>query len=169
MNFCKSSLFLICLFTVLTPFITDISASEQNETDIEYKLFKKAGVKIPIRDLSIDENVVVFEIYRKDISLKDYIWSSIWSKDFGYYMLDADMKSKDKECPFISKKDKLPGSKIEDIGNGKHKVTLVLYQDVIDAVIQNKCAVSPKPKKSPKLSDVVETEKETKELFPTIR
>ena len=79
------------------------------------------------------------------------------------------MRVKTKNALLSVKKNKLPGSKIEDIGDGKHKVTLVLHQGVIDAVLQNKCAVSPKPKKSPKLSDVVETEKETKELFPTIR
>ncbi|MGI9535198.1 MAG: hypothetical protein ACR2NW_09630 [Thermodesulfobacteriota bacterium] len=163
----------VLLVFLIIPFLiisTVISASALEKTSIEFKLFRKAGVKIPIRDFEREEsNILKFEIYKNDVSTKDYIWSSIWGKDFGYFMDGANLENKNKECPFVGEETKLPGSKIENIGDGKHLVTMVLPPEVIDSIITNKCAVSPKPRKSPKVDKIQQPEKTTEELFPIVR
>ena len=163
------SLVILVIITPM-PFANGIGVTAQEGASVEYKKFKKAGVKIPIRDYEREEsNMLKFEINKKDVSITDYIWSIIWGKDFGYYMEGANLEDKNKVCPFVGEETKLPGSKIESIGNGIHRVTMVLPPDVIDSIITNRCAVSPKPRKSPKVGEIKKPEKTSKELFPTVQ
>ena len=138
----------IMLLLISVHFSNDTNA--QTRPSIEYRSLKHAGVKIPIRDYVIqDDNKLEFDIYREDISLIDYVWSWLWGKNFGYYMTGVDPKNKSLQCPFIGEKQKLPGSKIQKVGDGKYHVRLILSRPLIAAVIANQCAVSPKPRKAP--------------------
>jgi hypothetical protein len=141
------------------------------EISIDYRPLKKSGVKIPINEYKRKDNKTLkFNINRKDISIKDYIWSWLWRKKFGFYMNGVNPRNKNKKCPYITDKEKLPGSKIEKIGDGKHLVTLVVPPHLIDAIIENRCAVSPKPRKAPDPGDRSDkkSKKPAAKLFPTV-
>lgn len=160
----------ILVIIAASQLVNGIGVAAQEEASVEYKKFKKVGVTIPIRNYEREEsNMLIIEINKKDVSIINYIWSSIWGKDFGYYMEGANLEDKNKVCPFVGEETKLPGSKIESIGNGKHRVTMVLPPDVIDSIITNRCAISPKPRKSPKVSEIKKPEKTSRELFPTVQ
>jgi hypothetical protein len=139
---------------------------------IEYRSLKNAGVKIPIRDYVVrDDDKLEFDIYKDDISIVDYIWSWLWGKNFGYYMNGVDPWEKTVQCPYVGEKQKLPGSSIRKVGDGKYHVTLVLSQTLISAIIEKQCAVSPRPRKAPSAdnnSRHKEYSKTSNTLFPTI-
>jgi len=138
---------------------------------INYKSLKKTGVKILIRDYKRkNDNTFEFELYRGDVSIKDYIWSVIWGKNFGFYMDGVDPKDQNVHCPYLGENEKRPGSDIKEISSGKHHVTLVLPPPLIDAIIENRCAVSPKPRKAPDANKnkVKKSSKSNTTLFPSI-
>ena len=81
--------------------------------------------------------------------MKDYIWSIIWGKNFGFYLDVVNPKYRNLNCPYIGEKEQLPCSDIKEITSERHKITLVLDQELIDAIIENRCAVSPKPRRAP--------------------
>lgn len=137
-------------------------------SSIDYMLLKKSGVKILIREYDIkSDNTFEFDLYREDVSIKDYVWSLIWGKNFGFYMDGVNPNNKDIKCPYVGEDEKRPGSDIKDIGNGKHHVTLVLPPPLIDAIIKNRCAVSPKPRKAPD-TDSKKKEGSSQTVFPAI-
>ncbi len=143
----------------------------QATSAINYKPIKKTGVKILIRDYEIkNDDTFEFELYKRDVSIKDYIWSVIWGKEFGFYLKEVDPSDKNKLCPYVGEEDKRSGSEIKSIGNGKHQVTLVLTPPLIDAILENGCAVSPKPRKAPDANEnkVKKSSKSNTTLFPTI-
>ena len=162
---------LIFLVNSIFGFYFGFNGFAQATSSINYKPLKRTGVKILIRDYERkDDNTFEFELYREDVSIKDYIWSVIWRKNFGFYMEGVDLTNKDLNCPYVGEDEKLPGSDIKDIGSGKHHVTLVLPPTLIDAIIENRCAVSPKPRKAPDANKnkVKKSSKSINTLFPTI-
>lgn len=143
----------------------------QTKSLIEYQPLKKAGVKIPIREFNIkDGNTLEFDLYKRDVSIKDYIWSWLWGKDFGYYMNGIDPDNMTVQCPYVGEKQKHRGSSIREIGDGKYHVVLVLSESLITAIIENQCAVSPRPRKAPDAnkSRYNDHGKADALLFPTI-
>jgi len=159
---------LIFLVNSIFGFYFGFNGFAQATSSINYKPLKKTGVKILIRDYEIkNDNTFEFELYREDVSIMDYIWSVIWGKNFGFYMEGVDPTNKDLNCPYVGEDEKLPGSDIKDIGSGKHHVILVLSPPLIDAIIEYRCAVSPKPRKAPDYK-ANKTKKSNSTLFPTI-
>jgi hypothetical protein len=51
--------------------------------------------------------------------------------------------------PYIGEEEQLPGSDIKEVSSEMHQVTLVLNQELIEAIVENRCAVSPKPRRTP--------------------
>lgn len=163
---------IIPVFILVTSFVFALNYIFPDDvlssSSIDYKPLNKSGVKILIREYQRrNDDTFEFDIYRKDISIKDYIWSLIWGKNFGFYMEGINTGNKNLLCPYVGEDDKRSGSEIKDIGNGKHHVTLVLPPTLIDAIISNRCAVSPKPRKAPKVKSKPEDESK-KALFPTV-
>jgi hypothetical protein len=142
----------------------------QTKSLIEYQLLKSAGVKIPIREFNIkDGDTLEFDLYKKDISIKDYIWSWLWGKNFGYYMNGVDPDNVTIKCPYVGEKQKHRGSSIRKIEDGKYHVILVLSQSLITAIVENQCAISPRPRKAPNANSNKSGRGKTDGLlFPTI-
>ena len=166
------NLFLVLLILSSYIFIgISIAANVKTDISIEYRPLKKSGVKIPIREYERkDANTLEFKINRDDISIKDYIWSWLWGKKFGFYMDGINPRNDSQKCPYITDNLRLPGSKIEKIEAQKHQVTLVVVPQLVDAIIKNRCAISPKPRKAPNPNDKTDKKnsKKTKKLFPTV-
>ena len=169
--FKKCILILILIETAIIGVSFCLNTIAQTQPLIEYRSLKNAGVKIPIRDYNLRDDKLEFDIYKDDISVVNYIWSWLWGKNFGYYMNGVDPKKKSLQCPYVGEKQKLPGSSIRKVGDGKYHVTLVLSQTLISAIIEKQCAVSPRPRKAPSAennSRYKENSKTNNTLFPTI-
>jgi len=148
--------------------LTDSESYSEIESKINYKPLKNTGVKILIRGYRLkDENKFEFDLHKEDISMKDYVWSIIWGKNFGYYLDGVNPKNKNLNCPYISEEEQLPGSDIKEISSEMHQVTLVLNQELIEAIVLNRCAVSPKPRRAPDYERNNSTPS-SHSIFPTI-
>lgn len=169
----KSILILIVTFTAAFWFSFSFNTTAQTKPTIEFHPLNKAGVKIPVRNYEIiNGDTLEFDLYREDISFMDYVWSWLWGKNFGFYMSGLDTSDTDIKCPYIEEKQKQAGSAIQKIGDGKYHVKLVLSKYIVDAIIENQCAVSPRPRKAPDAGDNYQRYKHKGEtsdvLFPTI-
>ena len=161
------SIELIFFMTCLLWFSTELPSIAEIESPINYRPLKKTGVKILIEEFEVtNDNTFEFELSREDVSTKDYIWSVLWKKDFGFYLTGVDPMDKEISCPYVGEEEKQSGSDIKEIADGRHHITLVLTRQLIDAIIENGCAVSPKPRKTPKAAK--NTQKVSKDNIFTV-
>jgi hypothetical protein len=120
-------------------------ASDADSKNISYEKMRKAGVRIPISNAHLlGDGKLQFDVYAKNISKFDYIWSKLWGKNFAYYV-EGTSDNKDRVCPYFEKKDKT-FFRAEEIKPMSHyRFTLGLPKPMMDEVIAAKCAISPEP------------------------
>lgn len=120
-------------------------AVDSRNDSIRHEKLKNAGVLIPITNPQrLPDGNIQFEVHAKNVSKRDYMWSKLWGKDFGYYV-EGTGTDGDRACPYFEARDKT-SFRSEPLEDSQHlRFTLGMAGSLIDELVESQCALSPPP------------------------